>query len=173
VKVLYLIVVTKIYSPIKRCLKWDWRTENFYLCSIPDLKSEFKIRMETPRSLPGPATYTLPPVIGYEYHDITRNRNPAYTFGMKNTELVNLPLDPCYIKPGRQACFKKNNVPIHTTKEKWVEKVCAHTPGPASYHPERCPIMRGERAPAYKIGLRRHEPMPKPTPGPNTYNIPS
>jgi hypothetical protein len=128
--------------------------------------------MKTPRSLPGPATYTLPPVIGYEYHDITRKRNPAYSFGLNKTELVKLRPDPCYIKPG-QACFRKTNVPLETTKEKCVKRVRAHTPGPASYYPERCPIMRGERTPAFTIGVRMKEPMPKPAPAPNTYNIPS
>jgi hypothetical protein len=32
---------------------------------------------------PGPATYTLPPVMGYKNHDNTRRRNPAYTIGSK------------------------------------------------------------------------------------------
>jgi hypothetical protein len=130
------------------------------------------MRAETLRTLPGPAAYTLPPVFGYENHDITRRRNPAYTIGMKNTESVKLCPDPCYIKPG-QKLVKKTNVPAHSMEGKILKRNPDRTPGPASYYPERCPVMREERPPAYTIGVRRRDPMPKPTPGPNTYHIPS
>jgi hypothetical protein len=62
--------------------------------------------------------------------------------------------------------------PVPTITEKRVERIFVPTPGPAIYYIERCPIMRGERPPAYTFGVRRHEPMAKREPGPNTYQIP-
>jgi hypothetical protein len=119
------------------------------------------------RTLPGPASYALPPVMGYENHDITRRRNPSYTFGNKTEESERRRPDPCYVKSGYTG-FGKANVPVPTRKEKRVERVLVPTPGPASYYPERCPVMKGKRPPAYTFGVR----MAKPAPGPNTYQIP-
>lgn len=32
---------------------------------------------------PGPAKYTLPTTVGYNGHDIRKNRLPAYSFGLR------------------------------------------------------------------------------------------
>lgn len=32
---------------------------------------------------PGPAKYTLPPTVGFDGHDIRKNRLPAYSFGLR------------------------------------------------------------------------------------------
>jgi hypothetical protein len=101
----------------------------------------------------------------------TRRRNPAYTIGKKTLEFERRIPDPCYIKSGETGLGKTSG-PVSTIKEKRLERVLVPTPGPANYYPESSPIMRGERAPAYTIGVRRHEPMAKPAPDPNTYEIP-
>jgi hypothetical protein len=94
------------------------RLESRYPINVqnPKVKSYFKMRTETLRTMSGPATYTLPPEVGHENQDITRNRNLAYKIGMKAQEFVKRGPDPCYIKPGL-TLFEKANLAVHTMKE--------------------------------------------------------
>jgi hypothetical protein len=59
-----------------------------------------------------PAAYNIPSVMGYKKHDITRKRNPAYTFGMKAPEFEKPSPGPNYIKPS-QTRFGRANVPSY------------------------------------------------------------
>ncbi|XP_023725114.1 outer dense fiber protein 3-like protein 2 [Cryptotermes secundus] len=112
------------------------------------------MKKETRKTLPGPGSYTLRPVFGYENHDITRKRYPAFSFGKPIQENGKKMPDPCYVKPG-QTGFEKPNLRAPTTKGRSVKAVRVQTPGPGTYYPKKCPIMRGERAPAYTFGVRK------------------
>jgi hypothetical protein len=82
---------------------------------------------ETVRISPGPATYTLPSVFGYEDHDITVTRNPAYTFGETTLESGRRRPDPCYIKPGETG-FEKPYVPVPSERERRALESLVHKP---------------------------------------------
>jgi hypothetical protein len=107
--------------------------------------------------------------MGYQKHDITRDRSPAYTISMKTPDFAEQSPEPCYIKPGLTR-FGKDRVPGYIMKENIVESVLDETPGPGTYYREKYP-MRGKQ-PGYTVGVRRSQPMPE-TPGPNEYHIPS
>ncbi|KAF5269824.1 hypothetical protein FQR65_LT05870 [Abscondita terminalis] len=105
-------------------------------------------------TMPGPGTYTLPPVVGYRSHDLTKTRLPSYTMGYR----VSPPKGQA--TPG----------PIYD-----VSCVTRYGPGPGAY---ALPPLVGyhfhdqtkTRQPMYTMGTRRPVPQPMLTPGPQ-YDI--
>jgi hypothetical protein len=120
---------------------------------------------------PSPSSYTLPSVLGYPRHDITKTRNPAYTISEKRMEFLKRSPDMQFVRPG-QTRFGKDKVRAHTLGERRPEPPST-VPGPCTYAPERFASLKGKKAPAFSISNRIRDPMPPQVPAPNTYRIPS
>lgn len=46
-------------------------------------------------------------------------------------------------------------------------------PGPGTYSPEKCKLVRGNKPPAYSFGLKNYIGNKGFGPGPNAYNLPT
>ncbi|XP_029910096.1 outer dense fiber protein 3-B-like [Myripristis murdjan] len=108
---------------------------------------------------PGPAAYTLPPVLGP--HTLTTTTAPSYSlYGRSNKggfqeDLQKSPgpgtykvVDPCVSK--RRApwySMRGRNIISYDTRE---------TPGPGTYYPEQVTLTR-QKAPSFSFGVRHSE----------------
>ncbi|XP_067004213.1 ciliary microtubule associated protein 1A-like [Anabrus simplex] len=126
---------------------------------------------------PGPGVYMLPPLTGYDKHDVRKLRYPAYSMGIKTPILgMGLPTrtpGPQYMIEKNYTRFGKNGIPAYTMRPQLPHFGRMKIPGPGTYAPEKCPRMKEQRPPAYSMAsrtpLRKHDQ----TPGPNRYEIPT
>uniref|UniRef100_A0A1A9UN64 Uncharacterized protein n=1 Tax=Glossina austeni TaxID=7395 RepID=A0A1A9UN64_GLOAU len=116
--------------------------------------------------------YGLPPTVGYENHDVRKQRLPKYSFGVKTEQkLTQLGPGPAIYnveKLVRYGASKANHFTI-APKTKIIEK--AKSPGPQAYAVHKYPILKGSRAPAYSMGKVLTFEFKKFAPGPNKYGI--
>ncbi|XP_057652583.1 outer dense fiber protein 3-like [Diorhabda carinulata] len=122
---------------------------------------------------PGPGKYKLPPVVGYEKHDISKYRNPCYSIGLK------LPSGQKYIGPGPAYGIQnmtrcgKASPPAYSMKSRPKDLTMFRPPGPGTYAPELVPRMNQPRPPMYSLSFRYPQIIPSATPGPDKYDVPS
>lgn len=106
---------------------------------------------------PSPARYTLPTTVGYNGHDIRKQRLPAYSFGLRvpDQEKIHSPGPNTYGLPstmtGKDKTIERN--PAHTMHGRFNIKdhVCA--PGPNTYGLQNFKYT-SQRAPAYSLGAK-------------------
>lgn len=124
---------------------------------------------------PGPAKYTLPTTVGFNDHDIRKNRLPAYSFGLRlpNDGNVRTPAPNTYILPStfggqdKVITFSSNSfglilkcqhfqtverAPAHSMSKTLTTKDHIESPAPNTYGLQN--FDPGWRAPAYTIGAR-------------------
>ncbi|KAG8229412.1 hypothetical protein J437_LFUL000933 [Ladona fulva] len=124
---------------------------------------------------PGPAACILPPTVGYQDHDFTKYRNPAYSLGIRTA----LPKKfsgpgPIYsIESGTTRSGSKKKLLGYTIAERLPDLRPFATPGPGTYSPEKSKICKGLTPPAFSIGYRLSTSEKKSIPGPNAYDLPS
>jgi len=123
---------------------------------------------------PGPAKYRLPGTFGYEKHDVTRKKMPAFSFGKRfNTNYESCSPGPSYKVPQFVTRTGKNRAPAYSLYGRQPEQKGHMTPAPGKYSPEKYPIPNNKRAPTYSFGCRLPEPKCAITPAPNAYTLPS
>ncbi|XP_027525675.1 outer dense fiber protein 3B [Corapipo altera] len=122
---------------------------------------------------PGPK-YGLPGNVGYNQHDPTRSRAPAYTFGLR------LPAEQENRSPGPQYLVRpgfthrgKDGIPAHTICGRPRAEMASKTPGPAHYSPERADKWAYPNAPTCFLRSRPRESGAQETPGPAAYRLPT
>ncbi|XP_046404579.1 outer dense fiber protein 3-B [Ischnura elegans] len=121
---------------------------------------------------PGPGVYLMPPTVGYEGHDFTRHRNPAYSIGIKPQALRKFAVPgPMYIEPGTTRFGPPNKNPGYSIASKPPIVKGFSTPGPATYSPDA--YAGGVRPPAFSIAGRYDIRRKDISPGPNAYAMPS
>ncbi|KAJ9585731.1 hypothetical protein L9F63_002521 [Diploptera punctata] len=125
------------------------------------------------RSGPGPGTYMLPPTVGYDKHDITRKRNPAYSMAVKTSVYSKKPSPGPYSIKQNQTRFGDTYNPAYSMGIKTALVARDKVPGPGTYAPEKCPPMKETRPPAYTIGARTPLHKAGLGPGPNQYSVPT
>lgn len=105
---------------------------------------------------PSPARYTLPPLVGFNGHDIRKPRLPAYTFGLRvpGQEKIESPGPNTYGLPSTLAGKDKTveRAPAHTMHAKFEIKDHIFAPGPNAYALQN--FKPGTRAPAYTMGAK-------------------
>ncbi|XP_069673046.1 ciliary microtubule associated protein 1A-like [Periplaneta americana] len=122
---------------------------------------------------PGPGNYMLPTTVGYEKHDVTRRRNPAYSMGLKAPADHRKPGPGPYNIKKNQTRFGNDGTPSYSIAGRTGVPVRNINPGPGTYAPERCPLMKETRQPAYTMGGRTPQYKLQQVPAPNQYTVPS
>ncbi|XP_011879160.1 PREDICTED: outer dense fiber protein 3-like [Vollenhovia emeryi] len=122
---------------------------------------------------PGPV-YKLPTLIGYNNHDPSRHRGPAYSIRAPTG------IKTYVMGPGPHYDIRNltksgpDNPPAYTIRGRKVWSLRDHAPGPGAYSPELCPPMNhNRRAPAYSIKSRGITKFLDEGPGPNSYLLPT
>ncbi|XP_057313914.1 outer dense fiber protein 3-like [Hydractinia symbiolongicarpus] len=123
---------------------------------------------------PGPAKYKLPGTFGYMYHDATRKKMPAFSFGKRfNISHESCSPGPSYMVPQFVTRTGRATAPAYSLYGRQPEKTFNHTPAPGQYSPEKYPIPHNKRAPSYSFGGRAKESRVEKSPAPNAYKLPS
>ncbi|XP_056632785.1 outer dense fiber protein 3-like protein 2 [Diorhabda sublineata] len=123
--------------------------------------------------VPAPNKYSLPPVVGYPKHDITKYRNPQYTMSPKLKPLGKpLGPGPCYHLE-RLTRVGKTSPPAYSIKSRAKPLKPFVGPGAGAYSPEKCPRMKDQRPPCYTIKSRKPPLTRFVTPGPDKYMLPT
>ncbi|XP_071451991.1 ciliary microtubule associated protein 1A [Hetaerina americana] len=123
---------------------------------------------------PGPGVYHMPPTVGYEGHDFTKFRSPAYTIGHKPSPLRKFVVPgPQWIEPGTTRFGPATRNPGFSMAPKYPPLKAFGSPGPAAYSLEKSTQANGPRSPAYTIAGRHDLHRKDVSPGPNAYILPS
>ncbi|XP_055304842.1 outer dense fiber protein 3-B-like [Sitodiplosis mosellana] len=105
---------------------------------------------------PSPARYSLPTTVGFNNHDIRKNRMPAYTFGLRlqDKDAFTTPAPNAYKLPsiigGQDQTFQR--APAHSMHKRLPEKEAFQSPAPNAYSLQN--FKPGIRAPAYTMGAK-------------------
>lgn len=108
---------------------------------------------------PSPAKYGQPPVIGFQNHDLRKQRMPAYSFGMRlqDKQQVSSPAPNAYGVPsiigGKDVT--KENAPKYSMKHKLQTKDHMVSPAPNAYNLQN--FKPGQCSPAYSMSARFKE----------------
>ncbi|KAM6301746.1 ciliary microtubule associated protein 1A-like [Podargus strigoides] len=121
---------------------------------------------------PGPK-YGLPSNVGYNLHDPSRNRAPAYSFGLRRDgqEKQRSP-GPRYLLPPGTTVKGKAGTPAFSIcgRPRDMKPFC--TPGPGHYSPEKAERATFPSAPACSLRSRTRHCASQQTPGPAAYKLP-
>ncbi|XP_048513047.1 outer dense fiber protein 3-like [Athalia rosae] len=125
------------------------------------------------KASPGPA-YLLPSLVGYNGHDPSRYRCPAFTMRTRvGTNILGFGPGPRYNIEG-QTNYGVQKAPAYTIGFRDGGKMASCSgPGPGAYSPEKCPPMNHSVRPAaFSMKRRTNDHMSGDGPGPK-YLIPS
>uniref|UniRef100_A0A1B6DAU3 Outer dense fiber protein 3 n=2 Tax=Clastoptera arizonana TaxID=38151 RepID=A0A1B6DAU3_9HEMI len=131
-----------------------------------------KLPMSSYHQTPGPNAYVLPTTVGFKEHDTSRWRNPAYSMGTRPK-----PIDKT-LGPGPKyevrdlLRYGKASTPKYTIGQKLPSKAAYALPGPGTYAPEKCKVVKGKQPPEYSFGVKSYLSSKGFGPGPNAYNLP-
>ncbi|XP_034244455.1 outer dense fiber protein 3-like [Thrips palmi] len=118
---------------------------------------------------PGPGAYLLPSTVGFDGHDTTRDRQPAYSIGRREAK------EAKSLGPGPDCMVDKYNrfgpttAPAYTMAPHLKPLTSFQTPGPGQYYPEKY----AEKAAAFSLLQRLPTQGAFQTPPPNAYVLPS
>jgi len=118
---------------------------------------------------PGPGGILLPPTVGYEHHDPSRKRNPAYSLGLKLPSTLiakNGGIGPAYMIPKGLTAKGMSLGLAYTMRPQWrIPASNEFGPGPGAYLPNI--NVNRRKAPEYSLSMRtRLIERGKVSPGP-------
>uniref|UniRef100_A0A8B9PA01 Outer dense fiber of sperm tails 3B n=1 Tax=Apteryx owenii TaxID=8824 RepID=A0A8B9PA01_APTOW len=121
---------------------------------------------------PGPK-YRLPTNVGYQLHDPSRHRAPAYSFGTRSQR----PRDdrspgPAYMVPANTTARGRDGTPAYSIYGRPRDTEPFRTPGPGRYCPEKAGKWAFPSAPVYSLAARTKQFAGDQTPGPAAYGLP-
>ncbi|XP_053940540.1 outer dense fiber protein 3B [Cuculus canorus] len=121
---------------------------------------------------PGPK-YGLPSGVGWNLHDPSRPRAPAYSFGRRTPGVAQqLSPGPAYLLPPGTTARGKDGTPAFSIHGRPRDLLLFQTPGPGRYSPERATAIAFRRAPSCTMGARGRAGGTSTTPGPAAYRLP-
>ncbi|XP_069739025.1 ciliary microtubule associated protein 1A-like [Phaenicophaeus curvirostris] len=121
---------------------------------------------------PGPK-YLLPSGLGFNLHDPSRRRAPAYSFGLRPPGArEQLSPGPTYLVPPGITARGKAGSPAFSIHGRPRHLPPSSTPGPGRYSPERATHVVFRTAPACSLGARGRAGRSSQTPGPAAYQLP-
>ncbi|XP_074662590.1 ciliary microtubule associated protein 1B-like [Tubulanus polymorphus] len=145
---------------------------------MPEDRENNRPMVEAMERGPGPGRYKLPPTLGHREHDVSKRRDPAYSFGSKcpgPRDTIPGPgyaVDPALTRFGKDGTPKFSILGRHRDpKGRLAESF--FTPAPGAYNPENVRIDRGVSAPSFSIGKRTRLRRCDKIPAPNSYHIPA
>jgi len=124
---------------------------------------------------PGPANYFLPGTVGYTTHDITKQKSPAFSFGIRSNFGItsNCTPGPKYMVPACLTRVGQNSAPAFSLYGRQRELISNKYPGPGQYSPEKVSPPKERKAPSYSFGSRTMYSKKDATPSPNSYGLPT
>ncbi|NWS44515.1 ODF3A protein, partial [Probosciger aterrimus] len=121
---------------------------------------------------PGPK-YGLPTSVGFREHDPSRDRAPAFSFGLRvEGRLQERSPGPVYLLPPGTTARGRAGPPAYSIYSRQRELVPFNTPGPGRYSPERAGRVAFPTAPACSLRSRTQHGAVQQTPGPAAYHLP-
>ncbi|XP_025030969.1 outer dense fiber protein 3B [Python bivittatus] len=123
-------------------------------------------------SSPGPK-YGLPTNVGYQQHDPSRYRAPAYSIGSRRFQtLESCSPGPSYMVPTNMTMRGKDWIPAFSIYGRPRDVAPFRTPGPGRYSPEKAGKLAYPNAPNYSLASRTKDFHNDQTPGPAAYGLP-
>lgn len=84
---------------------------------------------------PGPAKYLLPGTCGYTVHDPSKNKKPAYSFGLKSfSNIKSIGPGPAYLVPSNMTRTGKDGTPAYTLHDRTSLQHSFQTPAPGNLY---------------------------------------
>ncbi|XP_040199101.1 outer dense fiber protein 3-like [Rana temporaria] len=121
---------------------------------------------------PGPK-YALPGTTGYNQHDPSKYRAPAYSAGIRRLIFDdNCSPGPKYLVPANITIRGKVGTPAYSLYGRPKDLNAFSTPGPGSYVIESAEKYAYRSAPKYSLGSRTRTFSNDQTPGPAAYTLP-
>eukprot|EP00794_Sanderia_malayensis_P017771 gene17771-19547_t len=123
---------------------------------------------------PGPC-YGLPEAIGYQRHDFTKSKAPAYSFGVRGNfkHKDECSPGPAYFIPEKLTRGGPDGAPKYSLKSRPNVQNSFRTPGPDAYRAESVAPLKERRAPAYSFGSRTRYSQKDNNPSPSQYSLPN
>uniref|UniRef100_A0A1B6CX82 Uncharacterized protein n=1 Tax=Clastoptera arizonana TaxID=38151 RepID=A0A1B6CX82_9HEMI len=120
---------------------------------------------------PGP-NYPLPSTVGFEHHDPTRNRAPAFSLGSRKFDICKKLISPAanVYNPIKFTRFGLTTTQANSLGPKLPISNKTVSPGPNTYNPKYSDFKTA--APAYSILTRKDPKRDKSIPAPNIYKVP-
>ncbi|KAM8820192.1 ciliary microtubule associated protein 1B [Eudromia elegans] len=123
-------------------------------------------------SSPGPK-YRLPTNVGYQLHDPSRHRAPAYSFGTRCPRAGDdCSPGPAYMVPASTTARGAERSPAYSIYGRPRDAAPFRTPGPGRYCPEKAGKWAYPSAPVYSLASRTKHFANDQTPGPAAYGLP-
>ncbi|XP_073816227.1 protein CIMAP1D-like [Musca autumnalis] len=125
------------------------------------------------RTSTGPSDlYGLPTTVGYESHDLRKQRLPQFSFGTR-TQLKDNSIGPGPARYNVDKLVRYGNTKanIYTMASKTIYREKSRSPGPLAYQLRDSPIYKGSNPPAYTLGAMNTFFFKNCAPGPNIYGI--
>ncbi|XP_041075128.1 outer dense fiber protein 3-like isoform X1 [Polyodon spathula] len=122
---------------------------------------------------PGPK-YGIPSATGTIKHDPTKNKAPAYSFGIQHVSYnADSSPGPKYFVSCKMTRMGKDVFPAYSMCFRSKEPKKAKAPGPATYFPEKATKCSYNTPPAYTMGSKTKHFKMDSVPGPADYKIPT
>ncbi|XP_054264728.1 outer dense fiber protein 3-like [Macrosteles quadrilineatus] len=119
---------------------------------------------------PGPNAYKLPPQVGYEGHDVSKWRNPAFSMGLKTrTKGKDVGPGPAYTVD-KMTRFGTAYSPSAPFGQRTGMTDKSDGPGPGAYNPDIRNVGKVNRV-GGTFGMRPDDVAKSSGPGPNAYNV--
>ncbi|KAM9026230.1 ciliary microtubule associated protein 1B isoform 1-T1 [Ara ararauna] len=121
---------------------------------------------------PGPK-YGLPTSVGFLAHDPSRDRAPAFSFGLRaEARPRERSPGPVYRVPPGSTARGRAGAPACSIYSRPRDPAPFNTPGPGRYSPERAGRVAFPTAPACSLRSRTQHGAVQQTPGPAAYHLP-
>jgi hypothetical protein len=125
---------------------------------------------------PGPGRYGLPSSVGYQQHDPTKSRKPAFLFGQRfGDSLVGKSRSPGPVYAVDSRCTRNGNsgTPHYSILGRFKDLPEFKTPGPGSYSPEKTHPQGERNSPRFSMASRTRYRKSDHYPASNAYALPS
>ena len=126
---------------------------------------------------PGAGKYLLPTTCGFQDHDCTRRKGPAYSFGKRLedpfTKGRHCSPGPVYWIESQCTRYGKDGTPKYTIAGRSRSLHSNKNPSPATYNLEKLAPSNQRKAPVFSIASKLHYAKANANPAPNTYGLPS
>ncbi|XP_062552729.1 ciliary microtubule associated protein 1A-like [Armigeres subalbatus] len=118
---------------------------------------------------PGPAGYGLPPTVGFDQHDVRKDRKPMFSMRERpTTRYDTIGPGPAH-DPGKMTRSGPPHNPAYSLAKRFSTFKQDNVPGPGAHNNDKVPSMKGNRLPAYSFGFRLKEAPRDKIPGPDQY----
>lgn len=143
----------------------------------PSPSSKSKAAIAAMHRGPGAGRYLLPSTCGFDKHDCTRRKGPAFSFGKRLEDLSikskQCSPGPIYSIEPNWTRYGKDGTPKYTVTGRARNSKSNQNPGPAAYNLEKLAPPNQRSAPNFSMASRLRFAKDNTNPAPNRYGLPS